>query len=61
MTVALEERLKQGDSIAFGELFSIHRPRIWQIVHFRLNDKIRGRVDPDDVVQEIFPIQFRYQ
>lgn len=32
----------------------LHRPRIWQIVHFRLNDQIRGRVDPDDVVQDIY-------
>jgi len=50
----LEERLKQGDSAAFGESFTLHRPRIWQIIHFRLSDKIRGRVDPDDVVQEVF-------
>ncbi|QDS89039.1 ECF RNA polymerase sigma factor SigW [Rosistilla ulvae] len=50
----LEERLKHGDTAAFGELFTLHRPRIWQIVHFRLRDKIRGRVDPDDVVQEVF-------
>ncbi|QDV12370.1 ECF RNA polymerase sigma factor SigW [Rosistilla oblonga] len=50
----LEERLNNGDTAAFGELFSLHRPRIWQIVHFRLSDKIRGRVDPDDVVQEVF-------
>lgn len=50
----LEERLKQGDGAAFGELFTLHRPRIWQIVHFRLSDRIRARVDPDDVVQEVF-------
>lgn len=50
----LEERLKQGDNTAFGELFTLHRPRIWQIIHFRLSDRIRGRVDPDDVVQEVF-------
>ncbi|MEM1067500.1 MAG: RNA polymerase subunit sigma-24, partial [Planctomycetota bacterium] len=54
MTDDLEERLKHGDQVAFGELFTLHRPRIWQIIHFRLSDKIRGRVDPDDVVQEVF-------
>ena len=47
-------QLKQGDESVFGELFMLHRPRIWQIVHFRLSDKVRGRVDPDDVVQEVF-------
>lgn len=54
MTNDLEDRLRNGDQAAFGELFTRHRPRIWQIVHFRLSNKIRGRVDPDDVVQEIF-------
>lgn len=50
----LEQRLSQGETAVFGELFTIHRPRLWQIIHFRLSDKIRGRVDPDDVVQEVF-------
>ena len=54
MTDALEQRLNAGDTTALGELFTIHRPRIWQIIHFRLSDKIRGRVDPDDVVQEVY-------
>jgi len=50
----LEQRLADGDTIVFGELFTKHRPRLWQIIHFRLSDKIRGRVDPDDVVQEVY-------
>jgi len=54
MTDDLEQRLKQGDGTAFGELFTLHRQRIWQIIHFRLSEKIRARVDPDDVVQEVF-------
>lgn len=50
----LEQRLADGDTIVFGELFTNHRPRLWQIIHFRLSDQIRGRVDPDDVVQEVY-------
>lgn len=50
----LESRLKLGDESALGEVFTFHRPRIWQIVHFRLNDQVRGRVDTDDVVQDVF-------
>ena len=50
----LERRLKDGDTSLFAEAFSLHRPRIWQIIHFRLNDQIRGRVDPDDVLQEVY-------
>ncbi|TWU51757.1 sigma-70 family RNA polymerase sigma factor [Rubripirellula reticaptiva] len=54
MSDDLEQRLAEGDTTVFGELFTIHRPRLWQIIHFRINDKIRGRVDTDDVVQEVF-------
>lgn len=50
----LEQRLKAGDVSLYGELFTFHRPRIWQTIHFRLSDKIRGRVEPDDVVQEVY-------
>ncbi|MEP3481705.1 MAG: sigma-70 family RNA polymerase sigma factor [Fuerstiella sp.] len=50
----LEKQLKLGDESVLGDVFTIHRPRIWQIVHFRLNHQVRGRVDPDDVVQEVF-------
>lgn len=54
MNSELERRLKEGDQSAFGELFTLHRPRIWQIINFRLSDRIRGRLDPDDVVQDVF-------
>ena len=54
MNDQMERELKEGDRSRFAEIFTHHQPRIWQIVHFRLNDQIRGRVDPDDVVQEIF-------
>lgn len=50
----LEQQLKTGDRSAFGELFAIHRQRLWQIIHFRINNQIRGRVDPDDVVQDVY-------
>lgn len=50
----LEKKLKLGDESVLGDVFTIHRPRIWQIIHFRLNHQVRGRVDPDDVVQEVF-------
>lgn len=54
MTEDLEQRLADGDTTVFGSVFAHHRPRIWQVVHFRLSDKIRARVDPDDVVQEVY-------
>ena len=50
----LERRLRAGETELFAEVFTIHRPRVWQIVNFRLDTKVRGRVDPDDVVQEVY-------
>lgn len=46
--------LKDGDLSQFTDAFSLHQPRLWQIVHFRLSDQIRSRVDADDVIQEVF-------
>jgi len=47
-------RLKGGDHQALAELFSLHRERLWRTVHFRLDRRLRGRVDPDDVLQEAY-------
>lgn len=49
-----EGRLLAGDRTQFDVAFSHHRSRLWQLVHFRLSDQIRARVDPDDVVQEVY-------
>ena len=54
----LEKRLRAGETDLFADVFTIHRPRVWQIVNFRLDTKVRGRVDPDDVVQRfIWPLK----
>ncbi|TWT64875.1 sigma-70 family RNA polymerase sigma factor [Allorhodopirellula solitaria] len=50
----IEQQLKQGDLSLFADAFSYHRPRLWQIVHFRLSDQVRARVDADDVLQEVY-------
>ncbi len=34
--------------------FSLHRPRLWRIVSFRLARRLWGRVDADDILQEAF-------
>jgi RNA polymerase sigma-70 factor (ECF subfamily) len=52
--VELVERLRKGEHDVLGALFSLHRERLWQIVHFRLDPRLRGRVDADDVLQEAF-------
>ncbi|WP_145170961.1 sigma-70 family RNA polymerase sigma factor [Rubripirellula lacrimiformis] len=50
----IEQQLKAGDFSRFGEAFSRHRPRLWQIIHFRISDQIRGRVDAEDVLQDVY-------
>lgn len=50
----LQQQLKAGDASRFAEVFVHHRPRLWQIIHFRLSDQVRGRVDADDVLQEVY-------
>lgn len=47
-------RLQSGDEQALAELFSLHRERLWRMVNFRLDRKLQGRVDPDDVLQEAY-------
>ena len=47
-------RLRIGDMTALGELFSLNRERLWRMVNFRLDQRLRGRVDADDVLQEAY-------
>lgn len=51
---ALEERLRAGQRQALSEALAIHRERLWRMVNFRMDARLRGRVDPDDVLQEAF-------
>lgn len=50
----LEQRLRGGEDAALGELFENHRDRLRRMVHFRLDPRLVGRLDPDDVLQETF-------
>lgn len=50
----LLRRVREGDQQALAELFSLHQQRLWQIVNFRLDARLRGRVDADDIVQEAY-------
>ena len=42
-------RVLDGDARAFAELFDALRPRLSRMVHFRLDSRLRGRIDADDV------------
>ena len=50
----LEHRLRDGDPQALAELFSRERERLWRVIQFRLAEALRGRLEPEDVLQEAF-------
>lgn len=51
-TERLIELASQGDDNAINELFAIHRAYLRRVIDLRLEDDLRGRVDPSDVIQE---------
>ena len=53
-TSVLVERADAGDPQALGELLGSCRDRLMQIVSFRIDQRLRSRVDPADVVQDAF-------
>jgi RNA polymerase sigma-70 factor, ECF subfamily len=50
----LIERAKTGDGSAAGEALVRHRARLRRMVEARLDRRVRGRIDPSDVLQEGF-------
>jgi RNA polymerase sigma-70 factor, ECF subfamily len=43
-----------GDQRALGEFFDRHRERLRRMVRLRLDRRLQGRIDPEDVLQEAF-------
>lgn len=52
--VELESSLRQGVDTALGPLFDRHRQRLGRMIEFRLDQRLVGRLDADDVLQEAF-------
>ena len=50
----MHDRLCGCDSSALADAFAQHRQRLWRIVNFRMDRRMSGRVDPDDVLQEAY-------
>jgi RNA polymerase sigma-70 factor (ECF subfamily) len=51
---ALLERLIGGDNSVLGDLFALHRNRLWRMVNFRLDRRLGTRLDADDILQEAY-------
>ena len=48
------QRLKAGGEIELAGLFSEHRDRLERLVGFRLDQRLRSRVDSGDILQEAY-------
>ena len=48
----LASRIESGDTDALGEAFAAFRDRLLRMISLRLDPRLRGRIDPEDVVQD---------
>jgi RNA polymerase sigma-70 factor (ECF subfamily) len=44
----------EGDKAAWGTLLDCHRDRLRRMVALRLDQRLQGRIDPSDVIQEAY-------
>ena len=49
----------QGDRQAFNRLFEQHRKWIRRVIVLRLDERLKARLDPSDIVQETQMVAFR--
>jgi RNA polymerase sigma-70 factor, ECF subfamily len=50
----LVARAAVGDGTALAELFEQHQGRLEQMVRLRMDQRLQGRLDPADVLQEVY-------
>lgn len=48
------ERARAGDQQALAALFELYRGRLRRMVDLRMDQRLAGRIDPSDVLQEAF-------
>ena len=53
-TDKLLNRARKGDEESLNELFERFRDRLRRMVESRLDRRLKGRIDPSDVLQEVF-------
>jgi RNA polymerase sigma-70 factor (ECF subfamily) len=53
-TDRLLQRAAEGDREIWGALLTRHEARLRRVIAFRLDPRLRGRIDPSDVMQEVY-------
>jgi RNA polymerase sigma-70 factor (ECF subfamily) len=54
VTAELSALVQSGDQQAFGRLLERFRERLLRVIKFRMDQRLYGRIDPDDVLQEAY-------
>src|SRR4051794_13825731 len=49
-----EPRAALEEERALADTFATHRDRLWRMLRVRLDRRLLGRIDPDDVIQEAY-------
>jgi RNA polymerase sigma-70 factor (ECF subfamily) len=57
----LMDRLRRGDDDAASEIFNRFARRLIGLARSRLNERLRQKMDPEDVMQSVFKSFFRVQ
>jgi RNA polymerase sigma-70 factor, ECF subfamily len=53
-TFGLVERFKKGETEAFSLIFRKYRRRLAVLVHYKMSAELRGAVEVDDILQDVF-------
>lgn len=53
-TFGLVERFRRGETHAFSLIFNKYRGRLAVLAHYKMSSDLRGVVDVDDILQEVF-------
>src|SRR5438132_14256860 len=53
-TFGLVERFKRGETEAFSLIFRKYRRRLAVLVHYKMSPELRGAVEVEDILQEVF-------
>jgi len=53
-TEILVAQATSGDETALAELFSLYKTQLRRMIAFRMDGRLKGRVDPSDILQEAY-------
>src|SRR5262249_1191629 len=53
-SIDLVERFQRGETQAFSLLFQKYRRRLAVLIHYKMGEDLRGRMEVVDILQEVF-------